>query len=386
MKDTVKLLFEYIRSVVCEGDMPKLKDIDASRLSVIYELSKLHDMAHIVGYALEGVNLPEECSEIKKAFSKQYMMAIYRYQRLFYEYKRICQTFEKNKIKYVPLKGSVIRPYYPKPWMRTSCDIDILIEESDIDRACEALVSELKYTSKGKTDYHDISLYAPGDVHLELHFSIKENWDRMDSVLETVWSHTYLHDGEYGFRQTDTFLLFHQVTHAAYHFKSGGCGLRPALDMWLLRRSLNVDEVLFEKLLSEAGLSDFAQSRFALSDVWYSGEEHSEITARMENYILGAGVYGNSENKIAASARADRSRFGYMMYRIFMPYRELKAYYPILKKHPILFPFCEVHRWFSILFSERRKHAIKELKHSANLTDEKRDEVQYLLKNLGLKQ
>ena len=74
------------------------------------------------------------------------------------------------------------------------------------------------------------------------------------------------------------------------------------------------------------------------------------------------------------------------MYRIFMPYRELKTYYPILKKHPILLPFCEVHRWFAILFSDRRKNAIKEFEHSANLSDEKKEEVQKLLKNLGLKQ
>ena len=162
--------------------------------------------------------------------------------------------------------------------------------------------------------------------------------------------------------------------------------MRPALDMWLLRRSLNVDETLLEKLLSEAGLSDFAKGIFELAEVWYSGKEYTEITAKMTNYILGAGTYGNKENRMAASSRAERSRFGYLMYRIFMPYRELKVRYLILEKYPILFPFCEVHRWFSILFSSRRKHALNELRHSAKLSKEKIDEAQYLLENLGLKQ
>ena len=35
---------------------------------------------------------------------------------------------KKVQIPFLPLKGSVIRQYYPEPWMRTSCDIDILVD------------------------------------------------------------------------------------------------------------------------------------------------------------------------------------------------------------------------------------------------------------------
>ena len=379
------LLFEIIRSVVCGGEAPELSALGATELKALYELARAQDMAHIVGFALEGVELPAECGEAKKAFAKQYMMAIYRYQHLTYEYKRICRALEQNKIKYIPLKGSVIRAHYPKSWMRTSCDIDILVPECELDRARDALVAELKYTSEGARAYHDISLYAPSGVHLELHFNIRENTEPMDGVLELVWEHSRLVDGECGYRQTDEFLMFHQIAHAAYHFTRGGCGLRPMLDIWLLRRSLSLDGEALEALLAPAGLSLFGQAVFALSDVWYSGAPHSELTRQMEDYILGAGIYGSTENRVAMASGLKHSRVKYMLRRIFMPYRELKTYYKVLEKHPILFPFCEVHRWFAILFSKRRKRALNELKHSASLSAEKKDKVQYLVENLGLK-
>ena len=53
------------------------------------------------------------------------------------EYENLCSAFEKAQIPFLPLKGSVIRKYYPEAWMRTSCDIDILVHDEDVGRAKE---------------------------------------------------------------------------------------------------------------------------------------------------------------------------------------------------------------------------------------------------------
>ena len=67
-------------------------------------------------------------------------MSVYRNEQIKYAFAQICDTFELSSIPYIPLKGSVIRPYYPKESMRTSCDIDILVKEENHEAAIDVLV------------------------------------------------------------------------------------------------------------------------------------------------------------------------------------------------------------------------------------------------------
>ena len=386
MKDARKLLFEIIRAVVCGGTPPSVGGISREELVALASLAKAQDMAHIVGFFLEKVELSDECADIKRALSKQYLTAVYRYQHLTYEYKRISGALEKNKIKYMPLKGAHIRSFYPAAWMRTSCDIDVLVEEDDIERASDVLVSELGYTSTLKREYHDVSLYSQSGVHLELHFNIRENTDPMDEILDTVWQNAYLYSGEYGYRQSDEFLLFHQIAHAAYHFTRGGCGARPVLDIWLLRARLSIDEGEYERLLNGAGLFDFYKALISLGEVWYSGGEHTELTEELESFILGAGIYGSAENRVAVSRSDKKSGGSYILSRIFMPFKSMKARYPILEKYPVLLPFCHVARWLSILSPATRKKVGREIGYSASLDAQRAERVRKMLVDIGLKQ
>jgi hypothetical protein len=99
------------------------------------------------------------------------MVAVYKYENLNYEYGRLCKTLDEAKIPFIVLKGAVIRKYYPEPWMRSSCDIDILVKESDLERATEVVKTELGFTVTDKT-HHDIQMYSPSGVMFELHFYI----------------------------------------------------------------------------------------------------------------------------------------------------------------------------------------------------------------------
>ena len=48
------------------------------------------------------------------------MIAIYRYEKINYELNRLRSALNEAQIPFIPLKGSVLRQYYPEPWMRTS--------------------------------------------------------------------------------------------------------------------------------------------------------------------------------------------------------------------------------------------------------------------------
>ena len=87
---------------------------------------------------------------------------------------------------------------------------------------------------------------------------------------------------------------------------------------------------------------------------------------------------------LAIANKKRGGNFGYVLSRIFMPKQQLQAKYPILKSHPWLLPFCQVRRWFSVLFGGKLKKSVNEVKMSSNLSNERIDETAELMKSLGL--
>ena len=135
-------------------------------LNEALKIATKHDIAHLVALGLQKNNLiPAGNQSVEKCI----LSAVYRYERTEYEYKSVCRALEEAKIAFLPLKGAILPGYYPDPWMRTSCDVDILVREDDLGRARELLESELEYKYIGMGN-HDISFESPGGVHLELHY------------------------------------------------------------------------------------------------------------------------------------------------------------------------------------------------------------------------
>ena len=384
-EQVTRAMFSLIRHVVCGAE---LEEEDKERLTPellpqLYALSKSHDMAHIVAQGLSDLGLLGE-DEISQKFQKQQILAVYRYQKLNYELEQICQTLEDAKIPFIPLKGSVIRQYYPEPWMRTSCDIDVLVHEEELDRAVEILQTALHYKIDGKRNYHDISMFSESGIHLELHFNIQEDMESLDKVLSRVWEYSVPSENTVRHLQTNEFLLFHHIAHASYHFVSGGCGVRPMLDLWLLRAHLSYDEQQVINLCTECGIAKFYSEMIALSDVWFSERNFNSLTKQMSDYILKAGVYGNIENKIAIKQNKNGGKRKYAISRIWLPYDSLKQYYPILQKHKWLLPIMEIRRCFRLLLKGRIKRSLHELSINRTISQETRSETADLLQKLGL--
>jgi hypothetical protein len=359
-------------------------ELGENELSELYKLSKKHDLAHLVGAALEKRGLLPAESEMAKKFQREQYLALYRCENLEYECGSITKVFDDVGIEYVLLKGAVIRKLYPEAWMRTSCDIDILVRESELDRACEALVERLGYSSDKKKDYHDISLYSGSGFHLELHYNIKENTPSIDPMLEKVWDHTK-ETGKYSRALTNEFLMFHVIAHTAYHFAGGGCGVRALIDIKFLRDKITYDENKLRELLSRAGLEKFCENLFALCDAWFADREHNGLTLEMQEYVLGGGVYGIIENSLAAKRGRVGGRASYVLSRIFMPYRALKIHYPVLEKHKILMPICQVARWGKLLSPQKRKRIAREIHVNSEVTRDDALRILDLFDRVGLK-
>lgn len=384
--DTKEILFSLIRSELTEKEIDsEAKDsINGDTLAKLYSLSSKHDIAHIVGNALSKAGLLGN-DDVSAKFNRAIYLAIYRSKRFEYEFERICKALSGAEISFVPLKGSIIKNYYPNPWLRTSCDIDVLVHEKDLEAAVSVLVSELGYETQKNKNFHDIHLNSHDGLLLELHFTINENVESLDRVLTSAWQHTTLSkEMNFKYEMSNEFLLFHIIAHLSYHFVAGGCGIRPVLDLWLLEKSLNIDSAVLNSMLSEAELLKFYESVKSLSAVWLDGSFHTDLTKKMEDYILSGGVYGSLQNKIAAQRQKGGGKFRYLLARIWLPLDMLKIQYPILNKYRWLLPACEMSRWFKKVFCGSLGKSKRELFVNSKMTEEKVNEVKDLLTQLGL--
>ena len=155
MEKIIRTMMDLIASEVCGKSIDKSQySLTDDELAKLYKLSKSHDLAHLVGDALIKNNLIGD-GEVKAKFQKQMMLAVYRYEKINYELGRLRKVLNEAKIPFIPLKGSVLRKYYPEPWMRTSCDIDVLVHEEAVDQAAQTIVEKLGYAYE-KKQYHDI--------------------------------------------------------------------------------------------------------------------------------------------------------------------------------------------------------------------------------------
>lgn len=382
--ETTQLLFSCIRSVLTNTPLkPEVQNaLSAQTLSAVYRLSEQHDMSHMMGAALSRADIPK--GEETAKFEKKLWLALSRYERIRHEQDRICETLEQAEIPFIPLKGAVIRRYYPEPWLRTSCDIDVLVQEHDVDRAITALKETLQYTVSERRSYHDVSLYSPGKVHLELHFNIKEGKPRFDKVLINAWNYALPVAGKtYHHEFTLPFLKFHLLAHAAYHFLSGGCGFKPLIDLWLLDKEIP-DDTEFCELLEQSGLTVFTEKIRKLYKVWFENEKTDTTCEAMQAYILSGGVYGTTKNKVAVRQQLDGGKWGYVHSRLFISYEFLQYQYPIIKKHRWLSPVMQVCRWFRLLFCGGIEHSKRQVNLNFQVDKDKADSLKQLLHDVGL--
>ena len=380
-----KLLLALLRSAIRGNELSESEKASLSddALQKIFTLAKYHDLAHLIALALKKNGI---AGEIAEKAEHNILQAAYRHRQMSYEYTLLCDVLEEAKIPFIPLKGSVIRKYYPEAWMRTSCDIDILVHEEDTERVTEILTQEYEYTYKGKGT-HDISLYSPNNIHVELHFDLVEGEliKNSSAVLGSVWENAILRkDCSYCYDMVDEIFYFHHIAHMAKHFENGGCGIRSFIDLFILDNLKDADELSRNKLLETGNLLKFADAARYLSGVWFGDLTHNDISLKMEDYITFGGIYGNDKNRIAIQQQKKGGKLKYALSRIFLSYENLKFHYPILQKHKCLTPFIEVFRWFKLVFCGGARRAVNELKYNSSITQDKATEIKRFLTDIGL--
>ena len=392
-----KIIIELIRAELCEANYTQqgacggIDMSDTAMLEGVYSLASRHDLAHTAGASLMKMGLSKD-NPVFGLFRKARIAAVTRYEQLNCELSNLCGFLSGLKIDFIPLKGSAIRKYYPYPEMRTSCDIDILVHPDDLEKVSDALAENLGYT-KIKEGSHDVQFISPSGINLELHFTLIEaaSYPQMQTVLSRVWDYA-VPDDEAGYRKilTPEFEYFYHISHMVKHFEYGGCGIRTLMDLWIYNhRSREIDRDELAAMLDEAGIGEFEKNVRLLSEIWFSGEQPEDdripLYSAMQEFIFTGGIYGNVGNRVKLERLEKESKAKYLVSRLILPYDRLKYDYPILKKHKVLMPFCEVHRWFRLLSKDTARRAVNEVKLNNGITEEGQAEMLEMLRSLGLR-
>ena len=385
MMEVINIMFALIRYAVFDTEIDKSIKPDSiyRNLPELYALSNSHDLAHIVSYALDKLGMLHK-DEISNKFRKKQFTAIYRSERMSYELNRLCNTLEQNDIPFIALKGAFIRNFYCEQWLRTSCDIDILVHEQDFEDAINVIRDNLNYTVDSDKHYNDISLHSQSKLHLELHFNIQEDLEPLDRVLSKVWDNSKIYKNKNQYNMTNEFLMYYLIAHATYHFTSG-CGVRPFIDFVVLSKSLDYNEDILLDMCKQADIGKFYSEFKNLALVWFGDKSHNKITIDMQNHILKAGVYGTLENRVAVEQIKMGGTGKNILNRIFMPYDTIKHKYHILKKHKWLTPIYEVRRWLSVIFDKSvNERSRKDLKFNLDNKNKDNEKLVNLLRNLEI--
>ncbi len=378
----IDLLIALLRSELTktELDAAVKERLTPDMLSELYTLSKKQDLAHIVSAALYKNGLLTD-EKLQDSFRREEAAALLRMQRMKTAFRTISNTLDAADIAYIPLKGLVVRPYYPEESMRTSCDLDILVKPEDLNGAVSALTA--KGFRLGEPNYHDVSLYSPSGIHVELHFSVQEKIDSLDAVLKDVWQYAVPEQGS-RCKLTDEFFLFYMYAHMNYHFLRGGCGIRCLMDIWVMEQNMGLSWERAKELLEKAGICQFAAELSRLSRVCFAGETADAFYETLLQYMIEGSLYGSAQNRMKITRAEAGHTLGYTLKRLFLPYQLMAEQYPVLEKAPILLPACWIARFFKMLFGGKTGRIMTELKTVRSIPGQDMEAMQQIRTRLGL--
>lgn len=376
---TALLRYELLNTPLpCFLDHP----ITETQRKKLLAFSNRYDLTHLFGDALIQNGLISAKDDV---FSKSVYTAKYRVTTMESMLCEIETVLSTAKIPHIFLKGSVLRKWYPQPWMRTSCDIDVLIHKEDLENAQTALCKNGLFAAK-TTGYRDVSLYSENGVHLELHFDLgeKDVCEQTAAVLSHVWGlSSPTTKGGYRYEMSAELFYFHHVAHMAKHLQIGGCGIRPFLDLWVMDNSGYFSQEACDALLAQGGLLTTAQAARALARAWIDGAEHTDLSRRLQTFVVQGGLYAGLENRMALEREQKGGKGNYLLSRIFLPYSQLKRLYPTLSSKAMV-PLYQVRRWLDVVRDGRGANVSKEIKLNAQMDDEKQKQVAKLFRDLGL--
>lgn len=347
----------------------------------LYAIAKQHDVTNLLYLARKDD--PALDPAVRAKLERRLYASVQQQVWQESEAQAVFAALREKGIRFLPMKGILLRPLYPAPEMRTSSDVDVFYDREKREEVARVM-RDLGYTEGAPDPNHDV-FEKGGTVEFEMHRFLCMHIPTIDRYYEDVFARALPFDGS-EYRQSDEDFYIYQTVHAMKHFTSGGTGLRTVLDYFIyLKNKPALDRAYLEKELSSIGLWRFHRTMEDLAQAWFGGAPMTEDLARVSAYILKSGVYGTTDNRVVNASGGRKSGFSYVLRRAFPPYGYMKQVYPVLQKCAILLPFCWLHRQVRALF-RKHDHIAAELRSAGAVSEDAVRAMNAVMDTVGLRE
>ena len=338
-------LLEMIKFSLGKGKAPELRvETDWGKF---YRICKFHKIQSMVCPGIQ--KLPKEQQppeEILKKFQEAESMEIARDAVQAFSQEELLEAFEKEGISVLPLKGILMKRFYPVTSMRMMADLDILID-SEKRQSLRKIMQNAGYTIRSyNKGNHDV-YYKEPCLNIEIHNKLFTPCDKkLHSYYKSVWEYALeTSPYYYSFGLEDNFIYF--TAHMAKHYYAGGTGIRSVIDFYLFLKKYK-NSMDFNYIWSEfkkLGLCSFYEMMADLSEIWFGNASGIKQTDLIAEYIFESGVYGTKHNNILNQINKN-GKYKYILNRLFPNINIMKESFPILKRHCYILPLLWIYRLF----------------------------------------
>ncbi len=364
-----KALDAVMRLCACavNGEIPDADWIRGMDLDLLYKAAKQHLLTAVVGYALESAGIHDH------AFLQAKAKALRKLGLMDAEMTVLFEKMEQAGIWYMPLKGTVLKDYYPAYGLRQMADHDILFDAKRADDV-KAIMTEMGFISENFGAGNHDCYYKKPVCNFEMHRSLfgKGHETKMQEYYSDIKARLIPDEGsKYGYHFSPEDFYIYMIAHEYKHYSAGGTGLRSLLDtyVYLQKNRLNMEYVSAET--EKLGIREFEETNRTLPLKLFAREileeqQKMQLTAEeaelFEN-ILYSGTYGTQENAVRNRMKkvageqgkvTGRMRLRYYLSRLFPKQELLYPWYPPAK-YKVLIPFVWVYRILVIAVARRKK-------------------------------
>lgn len=320
---------------------------------------------------------------------KKLRLNSYRRNLLFdKETNNILKYMDENGIWYMPLKGAIIKIFYPTPDVREMNDVDILYDRTNRDEMDEFMKSQgyrvwvHDYSQDRENETGELTKGDNADeyvkdpfLYFELHkYLIEESYSpKFAQYYSNVPDSLVKDEGNaYGYHFTDEEFYIYMFVHAHKHFTRNGIGIRFLMDVCVyLNSHPDLDLQYIQKICDEHGIGNFERDARSVAlkmfdlDSEVSEESLEKSEWNLFDSMIGADNFGNLETRwknqvYELDAEGEVSKGQYFKSRLFPDEKWYRIYHPFVYKHKIVKPFFTVYR-LTVLAFRGRKNVKKEM-------------------------
>lgn len=307
--------FSLVKAGLWEKDV-RLLPLDGIDYSEVMRLAEEQSVVGLVTAGLEHVIDTKVPKEDILQFVGQALQLEQRNKAMNEFVAKLIELLRKEDVYALVVKGQGIAQCYERPMWRASGDVDLLLSDTNYEKAKQVLVPlAVEVESEYKTFKH-IGMTMQGGFVVELHGTLHSRLSkRVDKVIDDSQRDVFyggnIRSWQNGNTQVflpgvdaDTIFVF---THILHHFFIEGIGLRQICDwcrlLWKYRSEIDVK--LLEQRLRKAGLMSEWKAFAALAVDWlgmptdamplYSSDKKwSKKAERIIAFVMECGNFGHN--------------------------------------------------------------------------------------------